>query len=132
MRIVRGGFRWDESNDRDSWNWTTEPSAEITVPVDTTIAKCIALQMTAAGDVAVRVSVNDTALDEVEVRGDVWQQSFYWAVPDSAWARGVMQTVRIEALDGQGPFYVAIQHLRFGPSRVYQRLMEPPPPKVCP
>jgi len=109
------GFRWDESNGRESWNWTIEPVAGITVPVDTTAAKSVSLRLTSVDGARIRVIVNDTALDEVEVTGDFEWTSFYWAVPESAWAPGVLQTVRIEALDGQEPPYVAVQRLGFGP-----------------
>jgi len=125
------GFRWDEADGEDSWNWTIEPSAEIVLPVDTTVPACVHLRLMAIGDTRVRVSLNDTPLGEVDVKGGTWWQWFEWAVPEPAWVPGVMQAVGIETLNGNGPFYVAIERLRFA-SRMNERPPVSAPLAMCP
>ena len=126
------GFRWDESDGVDSWNWTVEPVAEIVVPVDTTIAKCLAMRLMSVDDARARIAVNDTVVGEVSVDGGTWWQWSNVGVPESAWVPGVMQTVSIEAVDAEGPLYLAVEQLIFSPSRIQPPNDALPPPQVCP
>ena len=126
------GFRWDESDGVDSWNWTTEPVAEIVVPVDTTVARCLAVRLMSVDDTRARIAVNDTVVGEVSVDGGTWWQWLNAGVPESAWMPGVMQTVSIEAMDAEGPLYLAVERLNFSPSRVQPPPDAPPAPRGCP
>ena len=126
------GFRWDESNGRESWNWTVEPVAEIAVPVDTTYSECIGIRLAVPDGAGLRVAVNGTYLDDGTLTGSPWWQWFNAQVPESAWVPGVMQTIRMEGVDADGPLYLAVDCILFGPSRVYNRFPGPMPPRVCP
>ena len=126
------GFRWDESDGVDSWNWIVEPVAEIAVPVDTTIAKCLAMRLMSVDDTRVRIAVNDTAVGEVSVDGGTWWQWSNVGVPESAWVPGVMQMVSIEARDAEGPLYLAVERLIFSPSRIQPPTGAPLAPEACP
>jgi len=65
-------------------------------------------------DSRVRVSVNGSAVGDVDVEGGAWWQGFALDVPESAWAPGLFQSVRIEAPDAPGPLYVGIDSITFG------------------
>ena len=108
------GFRWDETDGVASWNWTVEPSAEIALPVDTASADQLSLRVMTTEDSRVRVSVNGSAVGDVDVEGGAWWQGFALDVPESAWAPGLFQSVRIEAFDAPGPLYVGIDSITFG------------------
>lgn len=126
------GFRWDESDEIESWNWTVQQAAEIGLPVDTARSGCIGVRFAVREDAGLRVAINGIYLEDGDITGGPWWRWFRAEVPSSAWVPGVMQQVRIEAEDATGPLYVAVERIVFNPTCTADRVATPSSYPACP